>query len=244
MTAREDLIADTFVELADTLVAEFDTIDFLHTLVERTLALLDADAGGIMLADQRGGLEVLAASSHEVRLVELFELQNHEGPCLEAFRTGEAVTKTDLADMRASWPSFTARLERAGFASAQAVPMRLREEVIGALNVFRVTPGALSPADMKMARALADVATVGLLQERTIRARERLAEQLQGALNSRVLIEQAKGVLAERSGLEVDQAFTAMRSHARRSGASLHAVADDIIHGRIGLGPLLGPDRT
>jgi GAF domain-containing protein len=235
MTAREELIADTFVELADTLVAEFDVIDFLHTLVERTVALLDADAGGIMLADQRGGLEVLAASSHEVRLVELFELQNDEGPCLEAYRTGEAVMKSDVTGMRAAWPSFTIRLERAGFASAQAVPMRLREEVIGALNVFRTAPGALSQADMKMARALADVATVGLLQERTIRARERLAEQLQGALNSRVLIEQAKGVLAERSGLEVDHAFAVMRSYARRNGISLLTVAEGIVQGRLRL---------
>lgn len=236
MTVREELIGETFVELADTLVAEFDTIDFLHTLVERTVALLDADAGGIMLADQRGGLEVLAASSHEVRLVELFELQSHEGPCVEAFRTGKAVTRADLAEMRASWPLFTARLEQAGFASAQAVPMRLRDDVIGALNVFRVTPGVLAPADMKLARALADVATVGLLQERTIRARDRLAEQLQGALHSRVLIEQAKGVLAERSGLEVDQAFVAMRTHARHQGIPLRTVADDVIHGRIQLG--------
>jgi transcriptional regulator with GAF, ATPase, and Fis domain len=235
MTPREELIADTFVELADTLVAEFDLIDFLHTVIERTVALLDVDAGGIMLADQRGGLEVLAASTHEVRLVELFELQNHEGPCLDAFRTGEAVTRSDRAEMRSSWPTFTARLEHAGFASAQAVPMRLREEVIGALNVFRIAPGPLSPADMKLARALTDVATVGLLQARTIRARERLAEQLQGALDSRVLIEQAKGVLAERCGLEVDQAFAAMRSHARRSGSSLHEVAGDIVQGRIRL---------
>ena len=235
MTAREELIADTFVELADTLVAEFDVIDFLHTLVERAVALLDADAGGIMLADQRGGLEVLAASSHEVRLVELFELQNHEGPCLEAFQTGEAVTKSDLAEMRAAWPSFTTRLEQAGFASAQAVPMRLREEVIGALNVFRVSSGALNAADMKMARALADVATVGLLQERTIHARERLAEQLQGALNSRVLIEQAKGVIAERSALSIDRAFAVMRTYARRNGKSLHTVATEVLKDRLHL---------
>ena len=180
MTAREELIADTFVELADTLVADFDVIDFLHTLVERTVALLDADAGGILLADQRGGLEVVAATSHEVRLVELFELQSHEGPCLEAFRTGEAVTRSDLTQMRTSWPAFTARLEQAGFASAQAVPMRLRDEVVGALNVFRVEPGTLSRADMKMARALADVATVGLLQERTIRARRTAGRTVAG----------------------------------------------------------------
>ncbi len=145
---RPPVIADAFVELADTLVDDFDVLDFLHTLVERAVGLLDADAGGIMLADGRGGLEVLAASSHEVQLVELFELQNQEGPCLEAFRSGRAVTKDDLAEMRAAWPSFTARLEQAGFSSAQAIPMRLRERVIGALNVFRITPGALGSADM------------------------------------------------------------------------------------------------
>jgi transcriptional regulator with GAF, ATPase, and Fis domain len=233
--SREELIADTFVELADTLVAEFDAIDFLHILVERTVALLDADAGGIMLADERGGLEVLAASSHEVRLVELFELQQHEGPCLDAFHTGQPVTRADLMAMRESWPAFTPRLEAAGFSSAQAVPMRLRDEVIGALNVFRIAPGALSASDMKLARALADVATVGLLQERSIRARDLVAEQLQGALNSRILIEQANGVLAERTGLDVDQAFTVIRTHARRRGIALPTVAAQVISGRIRL---------
>jgi transcriptional regulator with GAF, ATPase, and Fis domain len=236
VTAREELIADAFVQLADTLVAEFDVLDFLHVLVERAVELLDADAGGIMLADQRGGLEVMAASSHEVRLLELFELQNEEGPCLEAFRTGVAVSRPDPAAMRATWPAFTARIEEAGFASAQAVPMRLRDEVIGALNVFRVAPGALGDADAKLARALADIGTISLLQERGARTRDRLAEQLQGALNSRVLIEQAKGVLAERSGLEVGQAFTALRDHARRNGIPLAEVADAVVRGRLRLG--------
>jgi hypothetical protein len=134
--------------------------------------------------------------------------------------------------MHAAWPTFTPRLAQAGFASAQAIPMRLRDEVIGALNVFRVVPGALSDVDMRLARALADVATVGILQQRILSARDLLAEQLQGALNSRVLIEQAKGVLAERTGTSVDQAFVLMRTHARRTGAHLHAVAADIVTGR------------
>jgi GAF domain-containing protein len=229
---REELIADTFVELADTLVAEFDAIDFLHIVVERTVALLHADAGGIMLADERGVLKVLAASSHEVRLVELFELQHDEGPCLEAFHSGESVTRTDLEAMRRSWPAFTPRLEAAGFSSALAVPMRLRDEVIGALNVFRIAPGSFSAADVKLGRALADVATVGLLQERTIRARDLVAEQLRGALNSRILIEQAKGVLAERTGSDVDHAFTVIRAHARRHGLALATVAADVVSGR------------
>ncbi len=236
MTVREERIAGAFVELADTLVAEFDVLDFLHMLVERAVELLDADAGGIMLTDQRGRLEVLAASSHEVRLVELFELQNEEGPCLEAFRTGEAVTMPGPGAMRAAWPAFTTRLAQAGFASAQAVPMRLRDEVIGALNVFRRAPGALGESDMRLARALADIGTIGLLQERTLRARDRLAEQLQGALNSRVLIEQAKGVLAERTGLAVEEAFVALRAHARHTGTPLVVVAADVVQGRQHLG--------
>ena len=235
MTTRQTLLADTFVELADTLIADFDLIDFLHVLVERTVALTDADAAGIMLADQRGGLEVLAASSHAAELVELFELQQQEGPCLEAYRSGEPVIKSDVPEMLAAWPTFTPRLARAGFSSAQAIPMRLRETVIGALNVFTVSPGALSDDDMKLGRALADVATVGILQQRVISARDLLAEQLQGALNSRVLIEQAKGVLAGTSGLSVDQAFVLMRSHSRTTGTHLRAVADDIISGRIRL---------
>jgi len=235
VTTRQTLLADTFVELADTLIADFDLIDFLHVLVERTVALTDADAAGIMLADQRGGLEVLAASSHAAELVELFELQQQEGPCLEAYRSGEPVIKSDVPEMLAAWPTFTPRLARAGFSSAQAIPMRLRETVIGALNVFTVSPGALSDDDMKLGRALADVATVGILQQRVISARDLLAEQLQGALNSRVLIEQAKGVLAGTSGLSVDQAFVLMRSHSRTTGTHLRAVADDIISGRIRL---------
>jgi transcriptional regulator with GAF, ATPase, and Fis domain len=231
MRTREQRIADTFVELADTLVAEFDLIEFLHRLVECTVDLVDADAGGLMLADQRGGLEVMAASSHATRLLELFELQHDEGPCLDAFRSGRTVSRSDLAAMTATWPRFTPRMVRAGFASAEAVPMRLRDQVIGALNVFRVGEGALSTADLDLAQALADVATVGILQQRVITANELLAEQLQGALTSRVRIEQAKGVLAERSGIDVDQAFEVMRSSARRTGRQLSSVVDAVLDG-------------
>ena len=235
MTNQETLLADTFVELADTLVDDFDLIDFLHLLVERTVALVGADAAGIMLADQRGRLEVMAASSHAAQLVELFELQQQEGPCLEAFRSGQPVSKAGVADMHVAWPTFTPHLVLAGFTSAQAVPMRLREQVIGALNIFRISPGPLSDAEMRLGRALADVATVGILQQRVISARDLLAEQLQGALNSRVLIEQAKGVLAERTGKNVDEAFVLMRAHARRTGAHLRVVADQIVTGKLRL---------
>jgi len=231
VTTREQLITDTFVELADTLVTEFDLIDFLHSLVERTVGLVDADAAGIMLADQRGGLEVMAASSHASRLLELFELQHDEGPCLDAFRSGLPVVQADLAAMHAAWPRFTPRMAEAGFSSGQAFPMRLRDQVIGALNVFRVTEGALGEQDAALVRALTDVATVGLLQERAIRARELLAEQLQGALTSRVRIEQAKGILAERAGVDVDVAFERMRDHARRNRIPLSDVVDAVLAG-------------
>ena len=233
MSRRESSITDAFVELADTLVDDFDLLDFLQVLVEHTVALVDVDAAGIMLADQRGGLRAMAASSHAARLVELFELEHDEGPCLDAFRTGLAVTPVDPADMLRSWPAFTPRLAAAGFASAQAVPMRLRTAVIGALDVFRVESGALGEADVKLVRALADVATVGILQQRVSSERSLLAEQLQEALTSRIMIEQAKGVLAEHTGSSVDQAFSAIRSHARASGLPLRDVAAAVIAGSL-----------
>ncbi|QXG75604.1 GAF and ANTAR domain-containing protein [Modestobacter sp. L9-4] len=232
MNTREDLIADSFVELADSLVTGFEVTDFLDRLVLRAVGLLDADAAGIMLADAQGELQVLAASSHDVRLLELFELQGDSGPCLDSFRTGESVTPPDLAAMRASWPAFSARAEAAGYRSAQAVPMRLRDQVIGAMNVFRVTEGALVGSQLKLARALADVASVALIAERTISARAVVADQLQEALNSRVVIEQAKGMLAERTGIGVDEAFVQMRDHARRNGLPLRDVAAAVVEQR------------
>ncbi len=228
---REDRIAETFVELADTLVADFDVIDFLHILADRSVELLDADAAGIMLGDQRGGLHPVASSVEEARLIELFEHQNNEGPCLDCFRTGEPVALADLASMRASWPAFTTRLEQLGFHAAQAIPMRLRNDVIGALNLFRTSPGVLSESDARLAQALADVATVGLLQERAVTARDTLAEQLQTALNSRIVLEQAKGMIAERTGLQMSEAFQLLRDYARKHGEKLSDVAGRVIDG-------------
>jgi transcriptional regulator with GAF, ATPase, and Fis domain len=231
--SREQLVATTFVELADTLVDDFDVIDFLHTLASRCVELLDASAAGIMLADQRGGLQVMASSTEEARLLELYELQNDEGPCLDCFRSGLPIGHDNLPAMRSLWPSFTERLQELGFNSAQALPMRLRNETIGALNIFRTSPGLLTAADQRLGQAMADVATVGLIQERAIAARELLAEQLQTALNSRIVLEQAKGVLAERVGLPVDQVFQMMRAYARNRGLLLCDVAAQIIDGSI-----------
>ncbi|WIV57843.1 GAF and ANTAR domain-containing protein [Amycolatopsis nalaikhensis] len=233
MTSREQLLASTFVSLADTLVADFDVIDFLHTLATRSVQLLNVDAAGIMLADPHGGLHVMASSAEEARLLELYELQNNEGPCLDCFRSGRPVARDDLPAMRTSWPTFTEQLHRLGFRSAQALPMRLREETIGALNLFRIQPGRLSEADLGIGQAMADVATVGLIQERAIAASELLATQLQTALSSRVQLEQAKGVLAQRAGLRMDDAFQVMRAYARSHNRRLSDVAAQIIDGSL-----------
>ncbi|MDQ3732632.1 MAG: GAF and ANTAR domain-containing protein [Actinomycetota bacterium] len=241
MTTREDRIAETFLELADTLVDDFDVIEFLHVLADRSVELLDADAAGIMLGDQRGGLHPVASSTEEARLIELFEHQNNEGPCLDCFRSGEPVALADLETMRASWPAFTVRLEQLGFHAAQAIPMRLRTQVIGALNIFRTSPGVLSESDSRLAQALADVATVGLLQERAVSARDILAEQLQTALNSRIVIEQAKGMIAERAGLQMTEAFQLLRGHARKHGTKLSDVAARVIDGSFHAGPERSP---
>jgi hypothetical protein len=224
-----ELLSDTFVDLADTMVADFDVIDFLHLLTDRSVALLAASAAGVVLADPRGELRVAAASSEAAGLVELFQIQNDQGPCLDCFRTGQPVTAADLTGPAQQWPRFAAAAAKAGFRAVEAVPMRLRDEVIGALNLFRAEPGALDPAELRIGQALADVATIGLLQERNVRRSGTLAEQLQAALNSRVIIEQAKGKLAERLGVDPDRAFGLLRGYARSSNQRLTDVARNFV---------------
>lgn len=230
MVTQERLL-DVFVELADTLVAEFDVIDFLQTLTETSVELLGADAAGLMLADQRGDLQVVASSADEARLLELFQLQQDEGPCLDCFRHGRAVVNIDPDEAQARWPTFGPAVRAADFRSVHALPLRLRDEVIGSLNLFLARAGGLSPQQLNLGQGLADIATIGLLQERAIREKQVLAEQLQGALNSRILIEQAKGILAERHDLGIAEAFATMRAHARDSGRPLLTVAGEIIDG-------------
>jgi hypothetical protein len=220
-----ELLSDTFVDLADTMVADFDVIDFLHLLTDRSVRLLSASAAGVVLADLRGELRVAAASSEAAGLVELFQIQNDEGPCLDCFRTGRAVTAADLAGPDQRWPRFAATAFRAGFRRVEALPMRLRGQVIGALNLFGAGPESLGQADLRIAQALADVATIGLLHEQNVRRGEAVAEQLQAALTSRVVIEQAKGKLAERLGIDMDQSFKLLRDYARSSNLRLTEVA-------------------
>ncbi|WP_329115548.1 GAF and ANTAR domain-containing protein [Streptomyces sp. NBC_01465] len=228
---NQQLLAKTFVELADNLVADFDLIDFLRLLTDRCVGMLDVNAAGVLLADRDGELRVMAASSEQVRLLELFQLQNDEGPCLECFRTGAPVTVPDLLTEAARWPRFVAQTHHRGFRSVQALPMRLRDEVVGALNLFRIDAGPFDPAGTPVAQALADVATISLLQQRSSRRSTVLNEQLQTALNSRVLIEQAKGKYAERRGVDMEQAFSALRGYARSHNRRLSDVARAFIDG-------------
>jgi GAF domain-containing protein len=225
------LLSETFVELADTMVAGFDVIDFLHMLTDRSAQLLDVSAAGLLLADPRGELRVVAASSEQARLLELFQIQNDQGPCLDCFRTGKPVAVADLSTAARRWPRFAPAAGEAGFASVQALPMRLREHIIGALNLFRAAPGRFDQADMRVAQALADVATISLLNERSLRRSETLNEQLQTALNSRVTIEQAKGKLAERLHLDMDQAFNVLRRYARTRNIRLSDLARAFVEG-------------
>jgi len=239
-----ELLSETFVELTDTLVVGFDVIDFLHVLTDRSVQLLDVSAAGLLLADPRGELRVVAASSEAARLLELFQLQSDQGPCLDCFRTGQPVQAADLAAESQRWPRFVPAARDAGFAAVQALPMRLREHVIGALNLFRATPGAFAPADVRVGQALADVATISLLHERSMRHSDTLNEQLQTALNSRVIIEQAKGKLAERLGLDMDQAFTLLRDRARTSNRRLSDLAQAFVDGTEAItGPAAGRPR-
>jgi GAF domain-containing protein len=229
-TVPAQRLATIFVEVADTLVDEFDLIDFLHMLTDRAASLVDAAAVGIVLADPRGRLEFMAGSDENVKLLELFQLQSHEGPCLEAFQTGRAVINIDLAAAAGRWPKFAPRATALGFHAVHAFPLRLRQQVIGAMNVFGTTKGGdFGDTDVTVMQALADVASIALIQERAIRRGEVLTEQLQGALNSRVIIEQAKGAVAQARGVSVDEAFASIRRYARANNQRLTEVAQTIV---------------
>ena len=228
---NERLLAEVFVELADTLVDDFDVVDFLHQVTVRCAQVLDVAAAGVLLTDQRGALRVIAASTEQTRLLEVLQSQTDQGPCPECFHTGRLVAVADLSTATARWPRFVAEARQAGFASVHAVPMRLRTDIIGALNLFHTEPGAFDEDAIRLAQALADVATIGLLQARAISHRDTIAEQLQTALNSRIVIEQAKGVIAERRHLDMDQSFTLLRGTARTHNRRLSDLARAVVDG-------------
>ncbi len=222
-------LSEVFVEFADTLVDDFDVVEFLQTVTVRTAELVGVSAVGLLLADQGGQLRFMAASDEATKMLELFQLQHREGPCLEAFRSGRPVVNADLRTAYVQWPRFAPRAVETGHRWVHAIPLRLRSEGIGALNLFGVDSQMLSPASVAIAQALADVTTIGLLQERTIRRGEKLTEQLQGALNSRVTIEQAKGALARVHNVTVDAAFELLRGYARNNSRKLADVAQAVV---------------
>jgi transcriptional regulator with GAF, ATPase, and Fis domain len=231
MTMKDQLLADVFVELADTLVDDFDLMDFLHRLTVRCTEVLGVAATGLLLADQRGALQVVAASTERARVLELIQLQTDEGPCAECFHTGQPVVVADLATLIDRWPAFVTEARQIGYASVHALPMRRRADVIGTLSLFGTQTGALDGGTVQLGQALADVATIGLLQSRAIRDRDALAEQLQTALNTRIIIEQAKGVIAERHGVPMEQAFAQLRRSARDGNRRLSELARAVVDG-------------
>jgi GAF domain-containing protein len=240
MQDREEWLADTLVSLADTLIDDFDVIEFLSTLAERLVELLDAAEVGLVLADPQGRLRVMAATSERMRMLDLFEVQSNEGPCLECYRSGAPVLNVELESALTRWPVFTPMARRAGFHAVHALAMRLRDQVIGAVNIFHTAQVAMSERDAHLAQALADVATIGLLQERAVSHATDLSEQLQRALDSRVVIEQAKGVVAERATVDMDTAFGWLRGYARGNNRRLADVAVAVVERSLAVEVLRG----
>jgi len=237
VATREELLAQTFVELADTLVDDFDVIELLTMLSERCVELLGAAGTGILLGDAHDHLQMIAASSEQAQLLELFQLQNHEGPCLDCYRTGLAVVHPDLATIN-PWPRFGAVALKAGLPSVHAFPMRLRDRVLGTLNLFMAEARPLSAPDVAMAQALAHAATIAILQDHASRDARTTVGQFQHALNSRVAIEQAKGVLSERAGITMDEAFARLRAHARAHNLKLSSLAASLVERSLAGAPL------
>lgn len=230
---REATLARSLVEFADTLVDDFDVVDLLTRLADRCVEMLDVQAAGIMLAAPDGHLRVMGSSSEAMRVLELFEVQADEGPCLDSHRTGRRVVNGDLSAVNGPWPRFAAEALATGFQSVIALPMRLRGAVIGALNLFRGAAGEMGPADIEVAQAFADVATIAILQHRATHEAQVINEQLTHALNSRVVIEQAKGMVAERLGLDMERSFSTLRNHARNHNLRLADLAIAVIDGSV-----------
>jgi GAF domain-containing protein len=230
---REHQLLETFVALADSLVDDFEVVDVLQRLVDDCISLFDAAAAGILLLSPSNQLEVIVSTSERSELVELMQLRVGAGPCVEAATTGEVVSVDDIDQIADRWPAFAADARASGFSSIHAIPLRLRDSTLGSLNLLRDEPGALNAADAAAAQALADIATISILQQRLVEESELAQAQLQRALESRVVIEQAKGYLSQRQNIDMDEAFARIRNHARSTQARIGVVAADVIAGRL-----------
>lgn len=246
MTRADKPLVDALAAFADTLVSDFDITELFLRLVETCVELADADQAGLLLMNRDGDLGIAAATSESTRLVELLQLQSREGPCLDAFRSGEAVPSGPLdgEEARRRWPEFSGQAASAGFDSVVAVPMRLREIVLGTLNLFRVGPGEASEREITITRALADLATIAIVQDRVVDNARELIDQLQTALDTRVSIEQAKGILAERAKVDLSTAFDRIRTYARSNNLRLSDLSSQIISGELDTDLLLGDDSS
>lgn len=233
MVPREAKLTAAFIDVADTMVADYDMIELGHRVCRHCVEFLEADAAGLLLADGRGRLGVLASSNEQARLVELFQLQAEgDGPCLECFVTGRPVTAVDLSAFGGQWPGFVDEALRQGYQSVHALPMLLRDYTIGTLNLFRTSTIPIEATDLALGQALADIATIAILQGRALSHSETVIEQLQGALNSRVIIERAKGVLANLGRVHVDEAFRILRGYARAHNLLLAELARTVTEDR------------
>jgi GAF domain-containing protein len=239
---RSALTAQTFVEIVDTLVGDFDVIEVLTLLTTRCVELLNAAAAGILLADGDGHLRVMGASTEEIELLELFQIQNDEGPCLDSFLTGEVVINPNV-QTGSPWPKFAVESVERGFPSVCAVPLRLKDVTLGCLNLFMSEPVLLPETDVALAQALADVASIAIVQDQATREAAIREGQLQHALNSRIAIEQAKGMIAERAGLDMNQAFNRLRTYARDHNRGLTEVAETLVAGSISVDALTATMR-
>lgn len=238
---REQRIIQALVELADSMVLDFDVVEFQHRVAERSAELLDCSEAGLLLVDAARSLRVIASSSEHAAALEVLQAQSKEGPCFDCFQRGEVVVSEDLAADRARWPEFVPSALRMGFRSVHAVPMRIHGETIGGLCLFRTEVGRIAAADISLAQGLSDIAALSLLQERSLREALGVSRQLQRALSSRIVIEQAKGVLAERAAIGIDVAFVRLRRHARNHNLRLAQVAQELIDGQLDAESLLDP---
>jgi transcriptional regulator with GAF, ATPase, and Fis domain len=230
---REQMLLETLTVVADTLVDDFDIVDFLHDLVDRCAAIFDAVDVGLVLADEHGELIVMASTSERLRLIEALQVAADDGPCIDSFTTGSVVSAGSAEEIMRRWPDFATGVHDSGYQSVHAVPLRLRKNTIGSLNFFRDRPGDLAPEDVRAAQTIADVATIGLVQERAIREASLARDQLQHALTSRVLIEQAKGVISHSKGVDMEQAWVMLRERARSHQARIADIAQAVVDGLI-----------
>jgi transcriptional regulator with GAF, ATPase, and Fis domain len=241
---RAALLAQAFAELAGALADGYDVAELLDRLLRHCVDLLAVDAAGLVLADASDALQVMAATTGPARFLEVLQLHAESGPCLECYHTGRPVQVDDLRADGDRWPALARNARDGGYRAVHAVPLKFQQQTLGAMNLFNIEPGCLGATDQKIAGALAEVATVAILGQRSIRRSGEVAEQLQTALDSRVIIEQAKGMLAQQGGLPMPTAFAVLRQHARRNNQRVTDAARAVVDARLTLDAMSGPGGT